>query len=361
MKLLLLVFAAASLAWGQMSMSVAQLKEFIRTSVERKHADKLVVKYLKQYKLTERVVDRDLMEIVSYGPGPETTEALKELEETTKNLPLPASALKPVAPPPPMPAPPIADQEKIIAEAREVALEYTKKLPNFICLQVTRRYYDPEGLGMFHLADTVAAKLSYFEQKEDYKVISVNGNLKEVAYDKLGGMTSTGEFGSMLREVFEPETQSEFHFDRWAKLRGRVCLVYSYSVQRQYSRWTIEWREGAQTYRPGYTGSVFIDRDAPVVMRLTFQAEGLPAAFPIQDVHSQLDYDYQQISGQQFLLPASVELQMRDGRILTKNEVNFRNYSKYSAESVIKFDTEAEPTLQEEKDRDTREKAKQPK
>lgn len=342
MRVLLLAILGISLAVAQMSLTVAQLKQFIHSSVGMKQADKEVVKHLKRYKLTERLTDRDLMMMIAEGPGPETTEQLKEMQEATKSLPVPEDMVKPATPPPaPMPAPSVADQERILAEAREIALDYTKRLPDFLCLQYTRRYVDPQGTDYFQQVDTVATRLSYFDQKEEYKVISVGGKLSDKDYQKLGGAISSGEFGTMLRQIFEPETAAEFGFERWAKLDGRICLVYHYHVTRARSKWSIDWNNGEQVYSPAYSGSIFIDREVPVVMRVTLIAEGIPAAFPIQEAKSTLNYSYQDISGKQFLLPLNSEMRMRQGRLLVKNETEFRNYRKYSADAVITFDTEA--------------------
>ena len=342
MRVLLLLCAAVSLAIAQTSINVSQLKQFIHSSVEKKFPDKQVVKYLKMYKLTERLTDRDLMMMVAEGPGPETTEQLKEMQETSKSLPIPADMVKADTPPPaPMPPPPAADQDRILSEAREIALDYTTHLPDFLCLQYTRRYIDPQGTDYFQQVDSVATRLSYFDQKEDYKVISVGGKLSNKDYQKLGGAISSGEFGTMLKQVFEPETAAEFAFERWAKLDGRICLVYHYHVSRARSKWSIDWNNGEQVYSPAYSGSIFIDREVPVVMRLTLVAEGIPTSFPIQEAKSTLNYGYQDISGKQFLLTMNSEMRMREGRLLVKNETEFRNYRKYSADAVITFDSEA--------------------
>jgi hypothetical protein len=350
MRVLFLIFAAVSLAIAQTSISVAQLKQFIHSSVEKKFADKQVVRYLKMYKLTERLTDRDLMMMIAEGPGPETTEQLKEMQEATKSLPVPDDMVKPAGPPPaPMPPPSVADQDRILSEAREIALEYTTHLPDFLCLQYTRRYIDPQGTDYFQQVDSVATRLSYFDQKEDYKVISVGGKLTNKDYQKLGGAISSGEFGTMLKQIFEPETAAEFAFERWAKLDGRICLVYHYHVNRGRSKWSIDWNNGEQVYSPAYSGSIFIDREVPVVMRVTLIAEGIPASFPIQEAKSTLNYGYQDISGKQFLLPLNSEMRMREGRLLVKNETEFRNYRKYSADAVITFDTEAGQAADPEK------------
>jgi hypothetical protein len=350
-RLVLSLLALALCALAQSSITVAQLKQFIHSSVERKNPDKQVVKFLQGFKLSERLTDHDLMEMLAEGPGPETQEMLKEMQEKTRSLAAPAEA-KPAAPPlPPRPAPSSVEQERIISEAREIALDYTKHLPNFICLQFTRRYVDPSGTGYFHQADTVAANLSYFNEHEDYKVISVGGKLAETSYGALGGAISSGEFGTMLREIFDPETRAEFWFDHWGKLRGATALVFGYRVRKDESKWTIDFEHGHDVYRPGYSGLMFIDRDVPTVLRVTLVAEGIPPSFPIQEASTQLDYDYAEISGQRFLLPSRVEMKMRQSRVIVKNEVEFRNYHKYSGESTIHFEAD-DQVIEEERAKD---------
>ena len=66
------------------------------------------------------------------------------------------------------------NKAKIIDEAREYALNYTKQLPNFICVQVTRRDFDPTGTGNnWYHDDTITARLSY-NGFENYEVILHN-------------------------------------------------------------------------------------------------------------------------------------------------------------------------------------------
>ena len=117
-------------------------------------------------------------------------------------------------------------------------------------------------------------------------------------------------------------------------------------MARARSKWSIDWNNGEQVYSPAYSGSIFIDREVPVVMRVTLIAEGIPASFPIQEAKSTLNYSYQDLSGKQFLLPLNSEMRMREGRLLVKNETEFRNYRKYSADAVITFDADAAETVE---------------
>ncbi|MCX6624049.1 MAG: hypothetical protein NTY38_23900 [Acidobacteria bacterium] len=52
-----------------------------------------------------------------------------------------------------------------------------------------------------------------------------------------------------------------------------------------------------------------------------------------------LDYEFQKISGIDFVLPLRAVMRMREGKYLMKNEAEFRLYRKFGAEASIKFDT----------------------
>ncbi len=108
---------------------------------------------------------------------------------------------------------------------REYALNYDKALPDFLCTQVTRRFYAPAGLEYWVAADTITAKLSYFQRKEEKKILFVNNQYKDIDWDKVGGATSTGEFGDMLREIFEKQSETSFQWERWGTLRKHSTLV----------------------------------------------------------------------------------------------------------------------------------------
>lgn len=331
----LLFLAVPALA--QMRMTVDQLRAFLKSSVDLHQPDKQVADYLKKSKLTQRLEPGLFEEFSGMGVGPRTVEALRDLLTLTKDLPAgPAPVAK--KPPPPVIPPPSAEEQKdIIEKAREYALGYSKRLPDFICMQVTRRYVDPSGLEFWRNADTITTRLSYFEQKEDYKVITINGRMTEVSYQKLDGATSSGEFGSMMRELFEAGTQARFEWQRWATLRGKRNHVYTYYVAQPNSKWTVSYQRTDVT-TPGYRGLVYVDRDTLEVTRITLDAD-MPPAFPVQMATTVLDYDSTDISGAKFMLPLRAEVRMRAGKELVKNEVEFRLYRKFGADTSIKFDT----------------------
>lgn len=326
-------------AVAQMRMTVDQLRSFLKSSVDLHQSDKQVADYLKKAKLSQRLEARFFEEFSGMGVGPRTVEVLRDLVTLTKDLPAPpAPVIAPAKAPVIAIPPPGADEQKeIIERAREYALGYSKRLPDFICMQVTRRYIDPSGLEFWRNSDTITTRLSYFDQKEDYKVITINGRMTEVPYQRLDGATSSGEFGSMMRELFEPNTQARFEWQRWATLRGRRNHVYTYYVAQPNSKWTVSYQRTDVT-TPGYRGLVFVDRDTQEVSRITLEAD-LPPSFPVQMATTMLDYDSTDISGSKFMLPLRAEVRMRAGKDLVKNEVEFRLYRKFGADTSIKFDT----------------------
>ncbi|MCL4402175.1 MAG: hypothetical protein M1436_05885, partial [Acidobacteria bacterium] len=303
------LLACVSLA-AQTTLTVAQLFQFVKSSVvELKHPDKQIAAFLSKCRMSESLDDRTIEDLQGFGAGPKTLEALRQLRDASASLPKPVKQA-----PPPKPAeipPPSAEEQRaLLDEVRDIATNYTKSLPNFICTQVTRRYFDPSGLEMWRADDVLTARLSYFEQKEDYKLILVNNRLTDQNYQSLGGATSTGEFGSMLKELFERRSQARFEWARWATLRGRRTYVFSYRVAQPNSQWHIDY-EHSQEIIAGYRGEVFIDRDTHMITRITLEAEDVPPSFPVQQAKTVLDYDFAKIGEREYLLPMRAEVRMR--------------------------------------------------
>lgn len=335
---LLMIVALAGMA--QIKFNVDQLISFVKSSVRLKHPDAQVANYLKKVTLSEQLPAGKIEDLLASGMGPKTYDQLQTMVAATASLPPPKVTTAPVEQPVAqlIPPPTEAEQRKLVEELREYALNYDKGLPDFLCTQVTRRFYDPSGLEYWVSADTITAKLSYFQHKEEKKVLFVGNQYKDIDWDKLGGASSTGEFGDMLREIFERETQASFQWERWGTLRKKRTHVIRYQVEQSHSRWAIV-HEKTMTVRPAYTGLIYADASNGMIMRVTLEALNLPASFPIQVAKNQLDYDYTEISGNTFLLPLRAEMRMREGRLLIRNDIEFRNYRKFGADTSITFDT----------------------
>ena len=243
---------------------------------------------------------------------------------------------------------------------REYALNYSRNLPDFICTEVVKRSSAPKtgsGEPQWREGDTLLIKLSYFEQKENYKLIMINNSLARQDYEKVGGAKSFGDFGSLMRGIFEPASQARFTFDHWSRLRrgdaDRVVAAFNYRVDQANSRYEIRYEDGSHIV-PAYSGQVLVDRQTHQVLRVTLKAEDIPADFPVKSAETRLDYDYTELSGQRFLLPMEAVVQMSGPDVLTRNDEQFRIYSKYSADSSIHFDSDVPPPLPVDKTKEKR-------
>ncbi len=332
-----LLILACLPALCQMKLNIRQLGSFMESSIRLKHPDKQVAEYLKKVTLTERLEERTIETWQGLGIGPRAVEVLRTLAEASKALPKAVPpAPKPVAPT--IPPPSAEEQQRVLDEVRKYALSYAKRLPDFICVQVTRRYDDPTGLEFWRTLDTITERLTYFEQKEDYKVVLINGRTTDISHDKLGGSTSSGEFGTLMREVFEPESETTFRWDRWVTLRGRRNHVYRYAVSQPKSKFRIDYQR-TMSIVPAYRGQIYVDADYLAVSRITMEAVNIPVSFPVQQATTMLDFDFIKIGETEHVLPLRAQVRMREGKNLVKNEVEFRLYRKFGAEATIKFDT----------------------
>jgi hypothetical protein len=336
---LVTVFLGMALAaYGQRQMSVPDLVTFIKSSVQMHNDDRAVADAVRRLKLTNRLDAGTVEDLQGLGAGPRTLAALRELINTSASLPIGA----PVAPTPPpvaIPPPSPAELKVILQEITEKALDYTKSLPNFICAQVTTRSFDPSGTESWHLEDKVQEQLSYVDGKEDYKVVLVNNlPVANMKHEQLGGITSSGEFGTMLYQIFAPQTETQFDWERWATLRGKRMYVFSFRVAQPKSDYSIYHQPSGRTIVAGYHGLIYADAVTRQIMRIKMECDGLEA-FPINQVSLTLDYAPTKISDQSFVLPMAAEVRSREGRTLGKNVMQFSLYRKFGADATITFDT----------------------
>jgi hypothetical protein len=364
-RLLAAVFVVCLVAAAQ-TLNLQELVSFVQSSEklikEGKQTDAELAKYLAKVKLSERLEDRVIEELQSQGIGAKTLQALQALRDRTKEL-MAAKPIVPQAPPTPIPPPSSEEQAAIISDVREYALNYSKNLPDFICTQVTRRYAAPMpgtrwgGSSLsepsWQAQDVLQIRLSYFQQKEKYTVVLANNTIVNKDYEQMGGSKSFGEFGSMLREIFEPSTEARFEWDHWGTLRGKRVMAFSYHVLQSRSQYRLVVEDAKLSIITAYRGLVEVDPDIHVVMRVSTIAENIPADFPIRKADDVLDYDFQEISGHTFLLPLKSQVFMSGGEVLTKLDEEFRLYRKYSAEAEIKYDTDPLPPLSDDKTKET--------
>jgi hypothetical protein len=333
------ILAFCFTAAAQQAMTVDQLSKFLHSATHEmkgKQSDQEIAGFLAKVRLTEKLDDATLEQIQSDGAGPKTIAVLRGLRDRSASLPAAHAVV--VAAQPKLPPPPSSEEQAAILESvRQYALEYSGKLPDFLCHEEMTTYAASRrpDAGWTQVSK-IDSRLTYFKQKEDYRPLMKDGKLTSTDYEKLKGSKSVGDFGTMLRGIFEPSSQTRFEWRTWSTWGGEPAMDFNYRVPQDHSNYQITVEEN-RSATPGYSGYFVIDAKTHAIRKLTLVAEDLPRDFPVQSAESTLTYKDQDLSGHTFLLPADFEAVMSGPEGRDKIEKRFLIYRKYSADSEISF------------------------
>ncbi|MFN2597668.1 MAG: hypothetical protein ABR563_10835 [Pyrinomonadaceae bacterium] len=268
------------------------------------------------------------------------------------------------------------------AQARDV-LEKTRTatraalgaMPDFIVKQLIARQYAFGTTKNWQPLDHLTVAVSYRESEggERYKVLAVNGVPTATAeaqersnYEQESGSSSTGEFVTLLKELFSDEAKTQFQAVDTDVIREHRAIIYEYEIKLEDSQQTLLYRgkgSDTQVARVGSRGRVWVDRENFRVLRLENVATDIPVGFPITAAANTVDYDWVTIAEKKYLLPVSATVEMtsmapvksfdpREGRaverveiVQTHNEIRFRSYQKFGTEVKLLEDDDfpAEP------------------
>jgi hypothetical protein len=251
-------------------------------------------------------------------------------------------------------APSATEQSAVLAAIREYALNYTQRLPDYSCMQVTKwgttgtaslTQSSPNGqrpLGHESRAGVIEAQVGVVDHRELHKITTINGKPAASADLKdLPDMYSHGEFGTQLGRIFDPQTATEFQWDRWAARDGRRMYVFSYRVPKTKG-YIIQ--DGKNTAMVAFKGLVYADFETKAVMRIEMQCTDFPADSSYQDLDLSLNYKLTRVAEQEFVLPADFKLIARrsNGYAEIDDELNaqYKDYRRFSADATIQFDAE---------------------
>lgn len=227
--------------------------------------------------------------------------------------------------------------DPLIEEVKAKVHDYIDDLPDFICQEEITRYFD-RGTGAWEKMDTLAYELTYNHKRESYKPINVVGRPATKPLEQSGGAYSTGDFGTALALLFEPETKASFKPAGTEKLGARQTVIYDFRVPRATSKFQIK-SEGVPPIISGYSGSVWIDTKTKDVLRIEQAADDLPRDYPVTQAESTTDYDMVKLRGLdvEFLLPISSEFIIGDRREhgFSRNLIHFKFYRKFETDVKI--------------------------
>ncbi len=278
------------------------------------------------------------------GPAPEADPGPPKLDRAgaasapaadAGTRPAPAPANERVRGPVEASAPAV---DSTIEAARAASATFSEQIPNFVVEQATTRYYSISVPAQWRAIDLVTAEVVCVNGAEEYRNVRLNGRPTNQPIEKTGAW-STGEFVTTLEDVLSPYTAARFTRRGQDTIAGRSAFVYDYTVDKPHSHWHIIGPDGSSD-RPAYAGSIWIDKETRRVLRIEHRTSSLPPNFPIDKAESTLDYDFVRIEGRPYLLPVqSSNLSCQRGTVnCSRNDIVFRNYRKFTADSNITFD-----------------------
>lgn len=224
--------------------------------------------------------------------------------------------------------------DRIIEAARRNALNYSLKLPNFLCVELTDRSVDPAGNGKWRRKDSFGELLRYVDNKETRTTLEFNGQRSSIKRADLNGPISLGEFGHLLSLVFQPSSKTEFHWKETDALASGTVQVFDYRVDRKNDSLVLSDNSG-RVYA-GFHGLAYVDSSTLAIRRVTMEADDLPPAFSIHAASIAVDYDYVAVGPRDYLMPVRGTIRVKRGkREVNLNQIVFQDYRRYASQVKV--------------------------
>jgi hypothetical protein len=353
-RVLLLACVPASI-YAYTSLRLEELAKLVQSQA----SDENAARSLSDVYLTERLSDDTLARMLREAPGPKTQTALRELAADSAFLDPPLVEL------PQREKPGLEEQKTLLARAVQYASGFVRALPDFVCSIETRLLDDDlrHGNGAegkwerFHLRDVAVSGLTFEAGKETYKVQAINGRLTRDS-KPLQGLTTWGEFGPLMSELFLEDSDPSFFWSHWEIFEGKQLAVLGYSVNAAHSHYAVTWccsaiigAEGKYppvTTKVAYTGQIFLDPGSGAILRITRQTADLPIESHIDLIRTVVEYRPVEIGGSTYICPFRSISVARETRNIARNsydylpetvtnlnEVRFTGYHKFEIESKI--------------------------
>ncbi|HEY1161393.1 MAG TPA: hypothetical protein VGE83_12220 [Terracidiphilus sp.] len=351
---ILVLLLAVSPAWAAKKINVQQLKDMLVSMQQAKKSDADVAAALKQVELTEELTLATMNSMVSFVPGPYSTEQIYVLEARSAVLAPPATDL------PATPAPDAAAQKAILDKAIDYATKTYAQLPALTATKTTLRFQDnveavPASSGLHSSATIIdpnlvnASQFVHYINSTENPVTFQNGaEQNPLAKDKTawganGLIVLLGQSPVLSTVLAEAQGAGKLNWLRWETVNGKTAAVYAFSVDKKKTHYAVNYccfpdseqagimamtnsngfgqpgttkgsSGGAKgnfqtntSYKPykatvPYHGEIFVDPDTGIVVRLVTDAE-----FKTSDVVHQedqrIDYGPVTVGGKALVLP----------------------------------------------------------
>jgi hypothetical protein len=252
------------------------------------------------------------------------------------------------------------DPVQLLTQIRHQVVADISRLPRYMCTEtVDRTDFRPEALARRReerscpeVLETVqpsnpkAHLFSADRLRLDVAIAGGSEMYSWVREEKFGdrdlgdlvrqGATSTGEFASYVRTIFEANVAS-FAFKGESQLNGRKVLEYTFRVPLSRSGYTVSNKTLSRL--TGYGGSFSVDAQTLDLLKLEIQTDLLPSELGMCQIATVLDYTQVHMNSMDFLLPSEANMRIidPDGSV-SHNRTQFSACHEFHGESKLIFD-----------------------
>lgn len=229
--------------------------------------------------------------------------------------------------------------QALLERARQWALSFTRKLPDFVCTQITKRF-DNQGQEDTALKKRhdIVTKVQFVAGAESYLTLTVDGKPSQRHIREISGM---GEFGSTLQALFRPDSPARFFHEGESLVDGQPAVVFAVTHPSGYQLYTGVLHDGTlQNFvRVGYEGHIHIAKESAAVLRVAGKRIfGVPADFPVRQARFQIDYGPVDIEGNTHWLPVrSRDVLVGRRGWINQNENKWMNYRRFATRTTLDF------------------------
>lgn len=371
--LLLLLTEIAFPAFAAKRVNVEQLEQVLAAAHGKPDAE--VARQLSDVQLTERLSASNLSRLEVDLPGTESKQALIALADMSALLDLPTAEIPAIA------RPDIPSQRQLMALTVDYVGKTITKLPNFFATRVTTRFEDtPRGYEKGQTVATLYQPLHFIGRsstnvlyRDGQEVVDTGAAKGKKSRSAPQGLTTSGEFGSILATVLVDAAQGMLTWSHWEQGTVGPVAVFRYAVPGRKSHYDVEFccvlgdNKESRVFQQlsGYHGEITVDPANGTILRLTLEADLKPTD-PIVKASIVVEYGPVEIGGKTYLCPVKSisisqaqpqphTLQMQDFRTANMtqgtenlpgslqtlvNDVAFEQYHVFTASAHVLTDGE---------------------
>ena len=338
--LLLACLAVPAIAENELKVSkitVAQLEQALAAAQSKPDAE--IAQQLAGLELTERISSARLARLIAGLSGEKARQALMILADSAAFLNPPDSEI------PIKPTPDPAETRRMLTQIVNYVNTTARQLPNLIAMRNTTGFEDrpqedvQESTGMttliflpLHVVGKSSVSVTYRDRQEvvDEKAVKRG--------PKIGGLTTTGEFGPILSKVVADALQGKITWSRWEQGAGGLEAVFHYAVPKDKSHYNVQFccvPDGFNSDRSAilrvfnetasYHGEIAFDPASGAILRITMEAE-MPQGELVSKAGMIVEYGSVEIGGNSYICPVKSVSVLQAHTTQNKGAYSMSNY-----------------------------------